>query len=303
MRKREKLRQLIKLVMCTPGIVFEMVSIVVRREMLARRQLEMRTHALARQEAQYRMNEFLSTAGHELKTPLTSIKGNVQLLVRRLKMAMSTEGTHREVLIEAQELLERTDQQITRLTRLVSTLLDSSRIQAHSLDLFLELCEMGTLIKDVVQDQRYIPSLRQIIVEQPKEKSIFVMADANRIRQVIIHYLTNAHKYSPPDRPIVLQVQEEEHFVRVLVRDEGPGIALNEQKKIWDCFYRVPTIATHNTIEGGLGLGLYVSKNIIEQHHGQVGVQSTPGHGSIFWFTLPAAHHIIHTELPGDGCH
>lgn len=297
MVKQSMLRQVIKILAISIGILFEMIAVLVGRKIMTRRKLEMRTHTLAHQEAQYRMNEFLSIAGHELKTPLTSIKGNIQLLVRRLKSASNDDGTHVEdasqTLLEAQDLLERTEQQLNRLTRIVNTLLDSSRIQANTLDLFLELCEMGTIIKDVAQDQRIVPAARRIIVELPTNKSIFVMADANRIRQVVIHYLTNAHKYSKLDRPIVLQVREEERIVRVLVHDEGEGIPSSEQRKIWDCFYRVPGIPVFNSTEIGLGLGLYTSKMIIEQHHGQVGVQSTTGKGSIFWFTLPTVQHII----------
>ncbi len=278
--------------------LFEIITLMIEQETAQRRQVEMRTQVLAHQEAQYRMNEFLNIAGHELKTPLTSIKGNVQLLVRRLRHGIYMDNGHRseteQTLAEAQDLLERTDQQLTRLTRIVNTLLDSSRIQSNTLDLFLELCDMCTLIRDVTQDRRYVPSIRQLNVEMPTDRAIFVMADANRIRQVIIHYLTNAHKYSKLDGPIKIQLQEEEErIIRVLVRDDGPGIASEEQRHIWDCFYRVPDIPIENGTEVGLGLGLYVSKMIIEQHHGQVGVQSVPGRGSIFWFTLPTARQIM----------
>jgi signal transduction histidine kinase len=292
------IKRLVKLLRLSIGTISKIVALLVEHEMMARRQLEMRTQILARQEAQYRMNEFLSVAGHELKTPLTSIKGNIQLLARRLKKGVSMDieqlNEPAQTLAEAQELLERTDQQLTRLTRIVNTLIDSSRIQSNTLNLFLELCEMNAIVKDVAQDRRYIPSTRDLRIELPTDKAIFVMADANRIKQVIIHYLTNAHKYSKPDRPITLQLQEEEgRVVRVLVCDEGPGIPIEEQRHIWDCFYRVPDIPVENGTEVGLGLGLYVSKAIIEQHHGQVGVQSTPGLGSIFWFTLPTAKQII----------
>lgn len=300
MVKQSMFRQAIRILAIAIGAIFQMITVLIGREIITRRRLEMRTHVLARQEAQYRMNEFLSIAGHELKTPLTSIKGNIQLLVRRLKSTTNGDGTQVEdasqTLLEAQDLLERTEQQLNRLTRIVNTLLDSSRIQANTLDLFLELCEMGTLIRDVAQDQRLVPAARRILVELPANKSIFVMADANRIRQVVIHYLTNAHKYSKLEHPIVLQVREEERIVRVLVHDEGEGIPTSELRKIWDCFYRVPGIPVYNSTEVGLGLGLYASKMIIEQHHGQVGVQSTSGKGSTFWFTLPTVQHTSLTS-------
>ena len=297
MGRRKMTWRLLKLFQVSVSTFFEIVTLIIEQETAQRRQVELRTQVLAHQEAQYRMNEFLNIAGHELKTPLTSIKGNVQLLLRRLRHGIYLDGGHRreteQTLAEAQDLLERTDQQLTRLTRIVNTLLDSSRIQSNTLDLFLELCDMCTLVQDVAQDRRYVPSTRLLHVEMPIDRAIFVMADANRVRQAIIHYLTNAHKYSRLDGPITLQLREEEHIVRVLVHDEGPGIAAEMQRRIWDCFYRIPDMPIENGTEVGLGLGLYVSKMIIEQHHGQVGVQSVPGRGSIFWFTLPTARQII----------
>jgi signal transduction histidine kinase len=236
------------------------------------------------------MNEFLGIASHELKTPLTSIKGNVQLMERHLKKsvgaqsALPTETTR--TLRETYELLERTNQQITRLTRLVNTLLECARIHANTIDLLLEVCELDTLIREVVQDRRHIPATRSLLLELPEE-SVLIMADANRIKQVVIHYLSNAHKYSELSRPIAIILREEGQVARVLVRDEGPGIPFKEQKRIWERFYRVSGIQVRNGTEVGLGLGLHVSKTIIEQHHGQVGVQSAPGAGSTFWFTVP----------------
>lgn len=298
MRKRKIIWWLLKMFQVSISTFCEIITLIIEQETAQRRQLEMRTQVLAHQEAQYRMSEFLSIAGHELKTPLTSIKGNIQLLVRRLRHEIYIDSEHlREIeqaLVEAQDLLERTDQQLIRLTRIVNTLLDSSRIQSNTLDLFLELCDMCTLVQDVAQDRRYVPSVRLLNVEIPTDRAIFVMADANRVKQVIIHYLTNAHKYSNLDYPITLQLKEEERIVRVFVRDSGPGIAPEEQKRIWDCFYRIPDIPIENGTEVGLGLGLYVSKMIIEQHHGQVGVQSIPGQGSHFWFTLPTAQQIMY---------
>ena len=274
--------------------------LVILRDILARKQVEVRTQELAKHEAQQRMNEFLSIASHELKTPLTSIKGNIQLMVRKLKPTLDTntvqtvgntsstqDNQTRQLLSEARELLERTDKQITQLTRLVNTLLESSRITANTMDLLLELCELDTLVQEVAQDLRHIPKTRTVNVEVLADESIFVMADVNRIKQVIIHLLSNAHKYSPLEERIDVLLQLEKEMVRVSVHDAGPGIPLNEQNKIWERYYRVPTIDVQNGSEIGLGLGLHISRAIIEQHHGLMGVQSVPGSGSTFWFTLP----------------
>ncbi len=274
--------------------------LVILRDILARKQAEVRTQELAKREAQQRMNEFLSIASHELKTPLTSIKGNIQLMGRKLKPKFET-STLRNVdetssiqddqtnhlLSEARELLERTDKQITQLSRLVNTLLESSRINANTMDLLLELCELDTLVQEVMQDVRHIPKTRTMHIEVSAKENILVMADANRIKQVVIHFLSNAHKYSPLEERIDVLLQTEGETARVSVHDAGPGIPLSEQNKIWERYYRVPTIDIQNGSEIGLGLGLHISRTIIEQHHGQIGVQSTPGIGSTFWFTLP----------------
>jgi signal transduction histidine kinase len=236
------------------------------------------------------MDEFLGIASHDLKTPLTSIKGNVQLIERRLQKSVAVDyslpSEMAYLLTETQELLKRTDQQVTRMSYLVNTFLECARIRANTMDLLLEICELDTLIREVVQDRRTIPATRLLLLDLP-EKTIFVMADANRVKQVVAHYLSNAHKYSELSRPIKIALCEEGQVVRVLVSDEGPGIPLKEQKRIWERFYRVPCIPVRNGTEVGLGLGLHVSKMVIEQLHGQVGVRSTPGGGSVFWFTLP----------------
>ena len=280
--------------------LIKVALLVILRDILARKETEVRTQELAKHEAQLRMNEFLSIASHELKTPLTSIKGNIQLMGRKLKPHLDTstaqtraytsdvhdEQTNR-VLSEARELLDRTDKQITQLSRLVNTLLESSRITANTMDLLLELCELDTLVQEVMQNARHIPKTRTIHVEVSVEENILVMADVNRIKQVVIHLLSNAHKYSPLEEQIDVLLQTEGDMARVSVHDAGPGIPLNEQNKIWERYYRVPTIDILNGSEIGLGLGLHISRTIIEQHHGRIGVQSLPGSGSTFWFTLP----------------
>ena len=273
--------------------------VVILRDILVRKQVEVRSQELASREAQRRMNEFLSVASHELKTPLTSIKGNVQLAGRKLKskIEMSTaqnisNSPQNEqasyLLSEARELLERTDKQISQLSRLVNTLLESSRITANTMDLLLEQCELDTLVREVVQDVRHIPKTRTIHVEIPiSEESMLVMADTNRIKQVVLHFLSNAHKYSPLEERIDVLLETEGHVARISVSDTGPGIPQNEQSNIWERYYRVPTIEVQNGSEIGLGLGLHISRTIVEQHHGHIGVQSIPGSGSTFWFTLP----------------
>ncbi|GAC1392017.1 MAG: hypothetical protein NVS4B11_01420 [Ktedonobacteraceae bacterium] len=283
--------------------IVKVALFIIVRDILAHKQTEARTEELAKREAQRRMNEFLSIASHELKTPLTSIKGNIQLMGRKLKPKSDGTTTHgtgdahekhedqtNRLLNEARELLERTDKQITQLSRLVNTLLESSRITANSIDLLLEICELDTLVREVVQDMRHIPKARIIHVEIPAQDSILVMADVNRIKQVVIHFLSNAHKYSPLEERIEVSLETQREMVRVSIHDAGPGIPASEHNKIWERYYRVSNIEVQNGSEIGLGLGLHISRTIIEQHHGHVGVQSKPGSGSTFWFTLPLSN-------------
>ena len=121
--------------------------------------------------------------------------------------------------------------------------------------------------------------------------------DADRIGQVLSNYVTNALKYSPPDRPVDVSIAEREGQARVTVRDRGQGIPQAEQGRLWELFHRVPGVATQGAapgmaggpLGGSLGLGLYICKAIVEAHDGDVGVYSTVGEGSAFWFSLPLA--------------
>lgn len=133
-----------------------------------------------------------------------------------------------------------------------------------------------------------------------------VSADAERLGQVVTNYLSNALRYSGEASPVEVGVQREGGQGRMWVRDQGPGIPPDEQERVWERFYRVPGIAVQSGSGMGLGIGLYLSKTIIEQHGGLVGVQSTSGAGATFWFTLPLAppeedHHLEPTQEGGQG--
>jgi len=238
-----------------------------------------------------RMEAFLGIAGHELKTPLTTIILSLQRLLRRAQQRMSPPqdmaGRERKMEVSPKDL-ELPLQQAGRLNRLVNELLDTSRIQAGQLKLDLKRADVGDIVPTAVEEQRQAHPERFIFLSLP-EGPMPVVADADRIGQVVTNYLTNALKYSPEDRPVEVEVQVEGQHVRVWVQDQGTGIPQTEQEHVWERFRRVPGIEIQSGSGIGLGLGLHISKTIIEQHGGQVGVQSAPGQGSTFWFTLPLA--------------
>ena len=131
-----------------------------------------------------------------------------------------------------------------------------------------------------------IPS-RQLLFECAAFTPVFVMVDIDRIGQVIANYVTNAFKYSESSEPIVVGLTVEETEAKVWVRDLGPGLTAEEQEKIWHRFYQVSNDQISGGQKVGLGLGLYLCQTLIERHNGNVGVESQPGQGSTFWFTLP----------------
>ncbi len=285
--------QLIRLAMRVSTLLIRVFLLLLGKAAFKHQADEIKVRDMARRESQSHMNEFISVISHDLKTPLTSIKGNIQLIGRRLKRNVSpelvpTEDMH-TVLQETRDLLERTDKQVNRLTTVVNSLLESSRIQGNTMDLLFELCELNAVLEEVLEDARYIPEERVIQTVQPEGSSVLVMGDVNRIKQVIIQYLSNAHKYSTAEHPITVTLTVNGQEARVEVQDKGQGIPVHEQKQIWERYYRVPDIRVLNGTYIGLGLGLHISRTIIEQHRGKVGVQSVPGKGSTFWFTLPLA--------------
>ncbi|HZU67850.1 MAG TPA: ATP-binding protein [Ktedonobacteraceae bacterium] len=265
--------------------VARLVTLVFERERLLRERAEARANELALRQANQQMEEFLGMISHELKTPLTSIKGNTQLAVRQLKNSLQS-------LEKILGLYESAEQQSRRLNRLVDDLLDVSRVQAGYLDLHLAPHDLLLIVRQAVEEQQQVWSDRTITLESGDIQTAPVEVDADRIAQAIMNYLTNALKYSSEDRPVQVRLQEQENEVKVSVRDYGPGISTEQQEYIWERFRRVPEMeiqSRSHLSNAGLGLGLYISKTIIEQHHGQVGVDSIPGEGSTFWFTLPLA--------------
>jgi signal transduction histidine kinase len=268
-------------------------ALVLERDRLLRGWAETRANELALSETKAQMDTFLGIASHELKTPLTSLKLSLQVAERRLRKVSSSLGAgtlaNDPGLQPAVEQLGRTAHQMDRLEALVNDLVDVSRIEAGKLELRLDDADVAAIVRGVVQEQEQASPERTIRLRCPADLCVPVRVDAGRLEQVVTNFLTNALKYSPADRPIDVGIEVEElhHQVRVWVRDQGPGLSLADQAHIWERFHRVQGMEVQSGTGVGLGLGLYICRMIVERHQGQVGVESVPGSGSTFWFTLP----------------
>ncbi len=274
------------------GTLARLGALVVERDHLLRGWAEARANELALGETKAQMDAFLGIASHELKTPLTSLKLSLQLSERRLQKLRRAEtgasAAGKDAGLQPTiEQLSRAERQMERLERLVNDLLDVSRIQAGKLELQSDDADLAAIVKEVVLEQREATPDRRIRLRCPVGLQVQVYGDAGRIEQVVTNFLTNALKYSPADRPVDVGVQIEHEHVRVWVRDYGPGLPPEEQERIWERFHRAKGVEVQSGAGVGLGLGLHISRMIIERHHGQVGVESAPGQGSTFWFTLP----------------
>jgi PAS domain S-box-containing protein len=230
-------------------------------------------------EADKLKSDFIKMASHELKTPVTSIKGYTQLILSALK---EDESKISPLLIRSS--LISVDKQVTRLTRLMSELLDLSKIETGMLVLSKEIFNLNELVIETVQDIIYTNSKHNINVFHDFE--CHVDGDKDRIGQVLINFLTNAIKYSPNSDKVEVWVrQSEKDRVSVSVKDFGIGIEEKDHEKIFERFYRVG--GKEEQTFPGFGIGLFIAKEIIQRHDGIIGLVSQKGKGSIFTFTLP----------------
>lgn len=294
--------------------VARLAALVIERRRLMTEHAEMQAREMAQRAAKESMEEFLSIASHELKTPLTMISVNLQVIERLLTHIQGQETIDIQELtrkIDAlQEMLKSAHRQVSMLNRLVGDMIDISRIQSNKFDLHLrpKLCDLSAIVQETVNSLQQVNPGRDIrlsikyMQRQQANKLptpigqdeilMPVFADADRVSQVVTNYLTNALKYSPEQKPIEVRLQLAEDHVRVAVRDHGPGLTAEEQEHIWERFYQVSRVEKQNNAGAGLGLGLHISRSIIERHKGNVGIQSTVGEGSTFWFTLPLIYQL-----------
>jgi PAS domain S-box-containing protein len=215
-------------------------------------------------------DEFIGIASHELKTPLTTIKAYLQLIERDLKD---------EVLLK---YLNSTLQHVGKITRLVSELLDITRVQTGKLEFNFSDFNFGELLEEAVQAVQQ-PNPTHRIICQESSVNILIHADRHRLEQVIINLLSNAVKYSPGTDKVIVNVKKEDSHILVSIQDFGMGIPSSELDHLFSRFYRIKGLASIQ----GLGMGLYISKEIIKGHKGEIWVESESGKGSTFYFRIP----------------
>lgn len=220
-------------------------------------------------------DEFLGVASHELKTPVTSIKAYIQLLERTL-LQENNQGHAR--------MVGKMDQQVNRLTHLINDLLDVTKVQSGRLQFSEEIFNFDDLVREVAEDlQRTSESHR---IETTTESNAFLFADRERIGQVIVNLITNAIKYSPGKDRVIVESWRDGTSVTLTVQDFGIGITSDNKSRVFEQFYRASGILQHTF--PGLGLGLYISSEIIKRAGGRIWVESAVGEGSTFGFKLPA---------------
>ncbi|HET9744560.1 MAG TPA: ATP-binding protein, partial [Chitinophagaceae bacterium] len=233
-------------------------------------------------ESDEQKNNFIAMASHELKTPITSIKGYVQLLLNALEKEKENKKPVPPLLVRSS--LISVDKQIKRLTRLISELLDISKIETGTLELKKENFSLNELAIETVEDILYTNTKHRINLYHDFQSHVY--GDKDRIGQVMINFLTNAIKYSPDSDKIDVTIHKNSrNEVSFSVRDYGIGIEKEEQKKIFERFYRAKGKAEQTY--PGFGIGLFIAYEFIQKHGGQVWVESEKGKGSTFTFTLP----------------
>ena len=159
-------------------------------------------------------------------------------------------------------------------------------MQAGKLRMCLAPANLVGVVTGVVAEQRLVHPRRVFSLELPECESVVVTVDADRIRQVLTNFLTNAVKYTPARKPIEIRLHVTDTMLRVSVRDQGPGLEPAQHEHVWKRFHQAQPLHQGGDVTG-LGLGLYISRVIIEQHHGNVGLESVAGQGATFWFDIP----------------
>jgi signal transduction histidine kinase len=248
-------------------------------------------HVVQLEELDRLKSRFLSMASHELKTPLTSISGLAQVLLRRmlrrLEQGRPSDSEWGDELRAHVERLELLNSQTARLGRLVDELLDVSRIESGKLEFRLAPVAIGQLVQEVVARLQLTTSHHEIQVELLGASDTSLKADRDHLEQVLDNLVSNAIKFSPDGGVIEVKVESQPDRIQLSVHDPGVGIAKHQLDSVFGLFFQAEDPVSRRT--GGMGLGLYISKEIITRHGGRIWVESERGQGSTFFVALPKA--------------
>jgi len=216
-------------------------------------------------------DDFISIASHELKTPITVLSGTLQLMDR----------TDQNKSAKLSKLITLANQSMKKVNDLIADLLNASKMTQGQLHLNITDFNITQAVEEccahIDRDGQY-----HLLIEGDAELNIH--ADSDRIQQVIVNFVNNAIKYAPNEKNIRIRATDEGDRIRIAVIDSGPGIDAEKSTHLFDRYYRVDSEGSQYS---GLGLGLYISSEIVKKHKGEIGVTSKMGEGSQFWFTLP----------------
>jgi signal transduction histidine kinase len=237
-------------------------------------------------------SQFLSIASHELKTPITAMSGFVQIAVRRIKRRLGAGRPNEadwkkeeETLLEQLQVVQR---QTSKLARLVDELLDVSRIESGRLELQVSDVDLPELVAEVVRLHQLLATKHELRLSYDPSKNLHVRGDRDHLEQVLNNLIGNAMKYSGEgDAVDVTVARVGEHEVEFSVADHGIGIRPAELARVFGLFYRSPDRLARDV--GGMGLGMYITKEIVDRHNGRIWADSEVGKGSTFHVALPAS--------------
>jgi signal transduction histidine kinase len=237
-------------------------------------------------------SQFLSIASHELKTPITAMSGFVQIAVRRIKRRLGAGRPNEvdwkneeETLLEQLEVVQR---QTGKLARLVDELLDVSRIESGRLELRVADVDLPELVAEVMRRHQLMATKHDLRLQYDPDRRLSVRGDRDHLEQVLNNLIGNAMKYSPDGGPIEVTVSRAgEHEIEFAVVDHGIGIQPAELARVFGLFYRSPDRNARDV--GGMGLGLYITKEIVDRHNGRIWAESDVGQGTTFHVALPAS--------------
>ena len=222
---------------------------------------------------QQQKDDFISVASHELKTPMTSLKASIQILDKLIK----TNNNPEKVSV----FIERANTSLTKMQHLIESLLNVSKITAGQLALNKTHFKIGEMVDDSCDHIR-LAGDHELILSGDTDLEIF--ADRSKIEQVIVNLVNNAVKYAPESKKIIIAINRQNRSAKISVQDFGEGISHEKIPHLFERYYRVDSTGLQYS---GLGLGLYISAEIVERHGGKIGVISEAGIGSTFWFTIP----------------